>query len=384
MQVNNANNIQRPEYIHPYRIVEESLPEPLLSHKPKNLEKYNIQEKFKDAILNALGEETDKSKQDTIKENTLKVIISDPGITKTYEQIYENKSKFYVVKGENSKVLDTDPEKAKNISKHTDEVINDFMKYSTKKMPTKVFIVVNEKKAESIAFFVEAKDFKGNFQYIAGDSIEYQGKKIRALDNKDILSHELGHKILADLNPKITEKMGSENQKEAIQARELHEGFADSVAFLSQASEKQNIKKIAKREIDLSKTNEISTIGENSDYLQKTQGEDYIKNGSLRDLSKIQKYNPDEKNPYKNGLSLSGTIYSSWASYIDHLESKGIPREEAVKKANETFKEILVKAGENENSTSIPTFVKALYDNTKDPELKKIIQEKANERNIQF
>ncbi|MCS6956047.1 MAG: hypothetical protein NZM44_06815, partial [Candidatus Calescibacterium sp.] len=85
---------------------------------------------------------------------------------------------------------------------------------------------------------------------------------------------------------------------------------------------------------------------------------------------------------YKRSLSLSSTIYSSWAEYIKYLQSQGKSTESSIYQANEVFKNLLVKTAENKVELDIPTFANIFLKNINDPKLREIFIKNAKLRNI--
>ncbi|MCS7165702.1 MAG: hypothetical protein RMJ51_05465 [Candidatus Calescibacterium sp.] len=372
--------------INPYRLLLDPYKE-IPEYKPieinKKLLREEIQQKLYEYFTKAAGcdqpTKCDPAKLMEIKMNTIKGYT--PEFRAIGNMINDSNTKHYVVNGKHSIVLDSDPELAKKLAQETDSIIHDFLKRSSKKLPTKIYIVSEELNINKphlpfevgVAKHVREKDRIGMIELIAGEYVDKSGKRIKSLENQDTLSHEVGHVILETLNPEAS--------------REVHEAFADSVAFLTQASKEESIRKIIQQNIDLTKTNFISQISENSHYYRQLQEHPFYKDPNdkkdyIRNLAGNYVYDPKEDNPYKKSLSLSSTIYSSWAEYIKYLQSTGLPKEVAIKKANETFKDLLVKTAETPENIDIPKFANSFIQNIKDPILKEIFTKNAIQRKI--
>ncbi len=368
--------------INPYRILFE-LHNNQEIYKPQEINKNKIkmeyQKKLYEIALSALGcERIEKCNDPHLPIIVGKTTFDYPTENAFIGKIIQDQKKYYVIQGNRSVVVESDPERGIKYAKQTDNIINDFLKRSSKPFPNKIYIVseeLNIKKANLLeiggAKYDHNEDLKGKFPSIRGEYIDKDGKRLRSLDSEDTLAHETGHAILDHINPNVT--------------KDVHEAFADSVAFLTQASKKESIQKVINQKIDLKKTNFLSTQSENSEYHKELDR--ILEPGKkpreyIRDLSQIHKYNPNEIEEHQKSLALSSTIYQSWVEYIDYLQSKGLSKEQAIIKANETFKDLIVKTAETDQKLDTPTFTQRMIEIAQDPKLKEILTLKAKEREI--
>ncbi len=175
-----------------------------------------------------------------------------------------------------------------------------------------------------------------------------EGKLYSASNDTDIVIHQLGHKILDNLRPFYYEPNDNYFETQAI-----HEAFGDINAFLYAASDPNIEKYIKDNNIDLSKANLISVIGE---YFSVKVTSSKI---PVRDLSKDFKYkhNIFEFNSHLYSKSLSNAVYKAFVSfYINNNEKYGL--NEVANK----FYNVLIKGTRISNpaTTTIPEFMKSI------------------------
>ncbi len=207
--------------------------------------------------------------------------------------------------------------------------------------------------------------------------VEYQ-TIINASNDTDVVIHELGHKLLYDLKPSYSYNQNHPNYFETLV---VHEAFSDINAFLYAASDPNIEKYIKHNDIDLSKTNLISQIGE---YFGKTiftnikqtqellNKNPYMSNQELKNIKdekpirdllqnfeykKYSELKDDEKQVHLQSKSLSNAFYKAFINFYNDKKDKYGLNEVANK-----FYNVFIKGTKISNpaTTTIPEFMKSL------------------------
>ncbi len=184
----------------------------------------------------------------------------------------------------------------------------------------------------------------------------------------DTFSHELGHFILEELNPKFKNAF-------SLEAKTIHESFADTVAFLQSSKDKSNREKL--NLTNLYSKNPVSVIGE-----MKDSNDRIIRR--LYDVSDYKKLKED-KSVEEHSLSvpITESMYRGWAYLVERSMKEGKSKDEAIDYATSTMQNIIRKAAQK-TDTNIKSYLQSIIQSTSDQELQKILITEFSKRNLPY
>jgi len=184
----------------------------------------------------------------------------------------------------------------------------------------------------------------------------------------DTFSHELGHFILEQLNPKFKDNF-------SLDASVIHESFADTVAFLNSAKDKSNTEKLNLN--NLYSDNPVSVLGE----IKGTNERIIRKFYTTTDYSKLK----EDKYAEEHSLSvpITESIYHVWAHLVENSIKQGKTKDEAISYANSTIQS-LVKQAATKTKPNITSYLKSLIQSAPNQELRNILINEFSKRNLPY
>ena len=226
------------------------------------------------------------------------------------------------------------------------------------KFDTKLYIIPGIKDNNALHAYRDGKSFVvGGF---------YEGKELFT-SGDDIFSHELGHFILEHLNPKFRDSV-------SLEAKTIHESFADTVAFLDSAKDKSNREKL---NLDnLYSENPVSLFGE----IKGTN------EGIIRRLYTTSDYKElRDKFPEEHILSvpITESIYHVWAHLVEDSIKRGKTKDEAVDYATSTIQAIIKEAAEK-TDPNLNSYLNSIIQSAPNEELRKLFIQEFSKRNLPF
>jgi hypothetical protein len=272
--------------------------------------------------------------------------------SKFFTQVTKN-GKIYVYNKDGIYLMDT--KKPSNEEIELVNKANKIIKEYVPKFDTKIYIIPGIQDNNA------AHSNKGDVSFLVGG--KYKDKELFTKSD-DVFSHEVGHFVLEKLNPKF-------EKDKSLEAKTIHESFADTVAFLDSAKDKSNREKLNLN--NLYSENPISIIGEIKD----------TKENIIRTLYTTTDYKKLEKEEHILSVPITESVYHGWAYLVEKSIKEGKTKDEAIDYANAVIKDIITKTAKK-TDTNIKSYLQGIINNTKDEELKKVFISEFSKRNLPF
>jgi hypothetical protein len=319
------------------------------------------------SLLNSINTTTDPTERQRLVEIQMKLIyFYNQAIQERVNNGYQQNDDFFRFYSEVEKQRKINVYKKGNIYVLSAKELDDkelllstqaekLIKEYIPKFDTKLYIIPGIQDNNASHAYRDGKSF------LAGGV--YKGKELFTLGD-DIFSHELGHFILEHLNPKFRDSV-------SLEAKTIHETFADTVAFLDSAKDKSNREKLNLN--NLYSENPISIIGEIKD----------TKENIIRTLYTTTDYKKLDKEEHILSVPITESVYHGWAYLVEKSMKEGKTKDQAIDYANAVIKDIITQAAKK-TDTNIKSYLQEIINNTKDEELKKVFISEFSKRNLPY
>jgi hypothetical protein len=319
------------------------------------------------SLLKSISTTTDPTERQRLLEIQMKLIyfyhqateekvvngyLGDDDFFRFYSEV-EKQGKINVYKKGNIYVLSAKEldDKELLLSTQAETLIKEYVP----KFDTKLYIIPGIQDGSALHAYRDGKSF------LAGGV--YKGKELFT-SGDDTFSHELGHFILGQLNPKFRDSV-------SLEAKTIHETFADTVAFLESAKDKSNREKLNLN--NLYSENPISIIGEIK----------YTKERIIRTLYTTTDYKKLDKEEHILSVPITESVYHGWAHLVEKSMKEGKTKYQAIDYANAVIKDIITQTAKK-TDTNIKSYLQEIINNTKDEELKKVFISEFSKRNLPY
>jgi hypothetical protein len=322
------------------------------------------------SLLNSINTTTDPTERQRLLEIQMKLIyfynqateekmvngyLGNDDFFRFYSEV-EKQRKINVYKKGNIYVLsakELDDEELL-LSTQAEKLIKEYIP----KFDTKLYIIPGIQDNNASHAYRDGKSF------LAGGV--YKGKELFTLGD-DIFSHELGHFILEQLNPKFRDSV-------SLEAKTIHESFADTVSFLDSAKDKSNKEKLSLN--NLYSENPVSVHGEIKGTNERIVRRFY----TTSDYNKLKEELPEE---HILSVPITESIYHVWAHLVEDSIKQGKTKDEAVDYATSTIQAIIKKAAEK-TDPSLNSYLNSIIQSAPNEELRKLFIQEFSKRNLPF
>jgi len=224
---------------------------------------------------------------------------------------------------------------------------------------TKLYIIPGIKDNNASHAYMDGKSF------LVGGVYKDKDKEL-FISGDDTFSHELGHFILDHLNPKFRDSV-------SLEAKTIHESFADTVAFLNSAKDKSNREKLDLN--NLYSENPVSVLGE----IKGTN------EGIIRRFYTTSDYNKlkEDKMSEEHILSvpITESIYHVWARLVENSIRQGKTKDEAIDYATSIIHSIITQAAKK-TDTNLNSYLNSIIQSAPNEELRKLLIQEFSKRNL--